>query len=102
MIYLLEFLWFLAVAVILAASPLLVRIFEYIFPRRANGSPPAAGGESVAARTDERSELRDEIHRMITLLEVGGSDISRNPDLPVEKYSRISAAAQAQQDYRPR
>jgi len=70
MIYLLEFLGFLLVAVLLAASPLLVRTVEHIRMLVRQSSREARGYESVQARADEHSEIRSEIRRMTALLEV--------------------------------
>jgi hypothetical protein len=78
MIYLLEFLGFLGVAVLLAASPLLVRTVEYIRPRIKQASPEAQGYEAFQARSDERSEIRDEIRRMTAVLEVDRRDMHRD------------------------
>jgi hypothetical protein len=69
MIYLLEFVTFLGVAVLLAASPLLARAVENILSRLRQYSREAEGYESSQARSEERSEIRDEIRRMTTILE---------------------------------
>jgi hypothetical protein len=84
MIYLLEFLGFLAVAILFAASPLLGRAVEYILPRRVKFSGEAKGHEPFQARSDqarsaERSEIRDEIRRMTAILEVDRRGIQRDP-----------------------
>jgi hypothetical protein len=80
MIYLLEFLGFLGVAILLAASPLLVRTLEYIRPRLKRSSREEANGyESFQARSDERSEIRNEIRRMTAVLEVDRRDVQRDP-----------------------
>ena len=78
MIYLLEFLGFLTVAVLLAASPLLARTVEYI---RAllQSRHEATGHESVAVRADERAEIRTEIRRMTAVLEVDRRGLQRDP-----------------------
>jgi hypothetical protein len=79
MIYLLEFLGFLGVAILLAASPLLLRTLEYIRPRLKRPSQKANGYESFQARSDERSEIRNEIRRMTAVLEVDRRDVQRDP-----------------------
>jgi hypothetical protein len=79
MIYLLEFLGFLGVAILLAASPLLVRTLEYIRPRLKRSSREANAHESFQARSDERSEIRNEIRRMTAVLEVDRRDVQRDP-----------------------
>jgi hypothetical protein len=79
MIYLLEFLGFMGVAVLLAASPLLVRTVEYIRSRRKQSSQEAQGYESFQARSDERSEIRNEIRRMTAILEVDRRGMQRDP-----------------------
>jgi hypothetical protein len=79
MIYLLEFLGFLGVVILLAASPLLVRTLEYIRPRLKRSSWEANGHESFQAGSDERSEIRNEIRRMTAVLEVDRRDVQRDP-----------------------
>jgi hypothetical protein len=80
MIYLLEFLGFLGVAVLLAASPLLARTVEHIGPRpKQSGREAAQGYEAVQRRSDERSEIRSEIRRMTTILEVDRRGMHRDP-----------------------
>ena len=79
MIYLLEFLGFLGVAILLAASPLLVRTVEYIRTLLKHPGGEATGYESVQARSEERSEIRNEIRRMTAILEVDRRDIQRDP-----------------------
>jgi len=79
MIYLLEFLGFLGVAVLLAASPLLIRTVAYTLPRRRQSSRESMGFEPSQARSDERSEIRHEIRRMTAILEVEGRGMQRDP-----------------------
>lgn len=79
MIYVLEFLGFLAVAVLLAASPLLARTIEYIRPRLKQSTEEATGLESLQARSDERVEIRNEIRRMTAMLEVERGGTQRRP-----------------------
>jgi hypothetical protein len=67
MIYLLEFLGLLAVAVALAASPLLIKFFGYLLQRGQSTSPIRAPN---MARTPEGFELRDEIRRLTEVLEM--------------------------------
>jgi len=78
MIYLLEFLGFLGVAILLAASPLLGRALEYVVPRLLKSSRETKGRESLQARSDERSEIRSEIRRMTAILEVDRRSIQRD------------------------
>jgi hypothetical protein len=70
MIYLLEFLGFLGVAALLAASPLLARTIEYLRPHLEQFGRRAEGYESSRARSDERLEIRNEIRRATAILEV--------------------------------
>jgi hypothetical protein len=79
MIYLLEFLAFLGMAVLLAASPLLIRTVEHIRSRRRQSSQQAKGYESLQAPSDERSEIRNEIRRMTAILEVDRHGMQRDP-----------------------
>jgi hypothetical protein len=79
MIYLLEFLGFLGVALLLAASPLLIRTVEYIRTLPKQSSREATGFESVQARSDEGSEIRNEIRRMTAVLEVDRRGMQRDP-----------------------
>jgi hypothetical protein len=79
MIYLLEFLGFLGVAALLAASPLLVRTVEYIRPRLKQSSRETKGYESSQAPSNERSEIRNEIRRMTAILEVDRRGMQRDP-----------------------
>lgn len=79
MIYFLEFLGFLAVAVLLAASPLLARTIEYLRPRLVLSGREASRYESKQATSDERVEIRDEIRRVTAILEVDRRGIHRNP-----------------------
>jgi hypothetical protein len=79
MIYLLEFLGFLVVAVLLAASPLLVRTVEHVRMLVKQSSRGARGYEAVQARSDEHSEIRSEIRRMTAILEVDRRGVQRDP-----------------------
>jgi hypothetical protein len=81
MIYVLEFLCFLGVAALLAASPLLVRTVEYLRPRLKQSIQEAKGYESLQTPADERSEIRNEIRRMTAILEVDrrGRGMQRDP-----------------------
>jgi hypothetical protein len=70
MIYLAEFLGFLLVCVALAASPLLIRLFEHFVrsePRAVRVAPTRAAS---GPRSKESSELRDEIRRLTQALEM--------------------------------
>jgi hypothetical protein len=69
MIYLLKFLGFLLVAVLIAASPLLLRTIEYMLPRRVKYGRNGRGNQSLQPGSEERSEIRTEIHRMTAILE---------------------------------
>lgn len=85
MIYTLEFLGLLAVALSLAASPWLVNVLGSLFstheaphgPGRATQGHATAGFNS-AASTD-RAEMRDEIRRVTNLLESGRLDPGHSP-----------------------
>jgi len=85
MIYTLEFLGLLAVALSLAASPWLVNILGSLFstheaphgPGRATQAH-ATAGLNGAASTD-RAEMRDEIRRVTNLLESGRLDSGHSP-----------------------
>jgi hypothetical protein len=79
MIYFLEFLGFLAVAILLAASPLMARAIQYIGPRFRQSTPEAEGHGSFPARSDERSEIHNEIRRMTAILEVDRRGAPRDP-----------------------
>jgi hypothetical protein len=68
MIYTLEFLALLGIAIALAASPFLIRLLESIFPADLNRSPSAGYGLARAASQDQ-SEMRDEIRRATKILE---------------------------------
>jgi hypothetical protein len=68
MIYLLEFLGLLAVAVSLAASPLLVRVLERFFPSF-DEEGHAAGYGLKGALASDHTEVRDEIRRATSILE---------------------------------
>jgi hypothetical protein len=60
MIYMLEFLGFLAVAFSLAASPVLVNLLERFFSPLDDDGRTATGYELNSALTLERAEMRDE------------------------------------------
>jgi hypothetical protein len=66
MTYLLAFLGLIGLAVILAASPLVIRLFEYLFPVTENDGPPA---KAANPQSIDRSEIRDEIRRLTAALE---------------------------------
>jgi hypothetical protein len=71
MIYLLEFFGLLLVAIALAASPLLIRLFEYLLPRRHGSAPSLAPSRaSIPSGSKESSELREEIRRLADVLEM--------------------------------
>lgn len=75
MIYMLEFVGLLAVAVALAASPLLVSMLERLFPPRDQDSHSSAGYGLSGAMLNDRSEMRDEIRRVTDILETDGSQV---------------------------
>jgi hypothetical protein len=66
MYYLLVFLGLIGVAIIVAMSPLVIRLLDYLFPIVESAGPPpkAANPQSI-----ERSEMRDEIRRLTAALE---------------------------------
>jgi hypothetical protein len=75
MIYMLEFVGLLAVAVALAASPLLVRMLERLFPPRDEDTRSTASYGLSSAMLNDRSEMRDEIRRMTNILETDRSQV---------------------------
>jgi hypothetical protein len=79
MIYVLKFLGFLLVAILIAASPLLLRTIEYFLPRRVKYSRDGRGDQSLQPRSEERSEIRNEIHRMTAILEADRRGLQRDP-----------------------
>jgi hypothetical protein len=78
MIYLLKFLGFLLAAILIAASPLVLRTIEYILPRRVKYSRDGREYQSLQPRSEERSEIRNEIHRMRAILEADRRGIPRD------------------------
>jgi hypothetical protein len=82
MIYLLEFFGFLAVAILLAAGPLLARTLEFVRVHLREAIRDAKGYESLQARSDERAEIHDEIRRMTAILEVDRRGLKRERTLP--------------------
>jgi hypothetical protein len=84
MIYLFEFLGFLAVALALAASPLLVKVLERFFPSLDEEAHAAAYGLSNAPAND-RAEVRDEIRRMTSILESSHLDMGHQRLTPTSK-----------------
>jgi hypothetical protein len=66
MSYLLAFLGLIGVAVVVAASPLVFRFFEYLFPVAERDGPPA---KTASSQSMERLEIRDEIRRLTAVLE---------------------------------
>jgi hypothetical protein len=73
MSHLLAFLGPIGVAVIVATSPLLLRIFEYLFSVAEKDGPPAKTASSrsaePSAQSMDRLEIRDEIRRLTAALE---------------------------------
>jgi hypothetical protein len=70
MIYLLEFLGLLSVAIALAASPLLIRLYEHLLPRRESGERVTASPIASTSRSNGSAELSDEIRRLTHVLEM--------------------------------
>jgi hypothetical protein len=66
MYYLLMFLGLIGVAVILAMSPLVIRLLEHLFPTAESEGPPA---KTANPKSIERSEMHDEIRRLTAALE---------------------------------
>jgi hypothetical protein len=66
MYYLLMFLGVIGVAVILAMSPLVIRLLEYLFPTAESDRPSA---KTANPQSVERSEMHDEIRRLTAALE---------------------------------
>lgn len=66
MTYLMAFLGLICVAVILTTSPLVIRLFEYLFPM-AEGR--RAASKAASLQKTERSEIREEIRRLTAVLE---------------------------------
>jgi hypothetical protein len=66
MYHLLVFLGVIAVAVVLAMSPLVIRFLEYLFSIAESDGPPAAAANPQSI---ERAEMRDEIRRLTAVLE---------------------------------
>jgi hypothetical protein len=69
MIYTLEFLALVGIAVALAASPFLFRLLESIVPGDLDRARSAAAYRPVSAAAKERLEMRDEIRRATHILE---------------------------------
>jgi hypothetical protein len=66
MYYLLVFLGLIGVAVLVAMSPLVIRLLEYRFPSAESDGLPA---RAANPHSIERSEMRDEIRRLTAALE---------------------------------
>jgi hypothetical protein len=66
MYYLLVFLGLIGVALIVAMSPLVIRLFEYFFRIAQSDGPPVKSAKRTSV---ERSEIRDEIRRLTVALE---------------------------------
>jgi hypothetical protein len=69
MYYLLVFLGLVALAVIVAMSPLVFRLLEYILPIAESEGVPA---KAASSQSIERSEMRDEIRVLTAALESRG------------------------------
>jgi hypothetical protein len=83
MIYMLEFLGLLAVAFSLAASPVLIKLIERFFPAF-DEEGHAAYGLSNAAASD-RTEVRDEIRRVTSILESSRVNVGHEGLTPTPK-----------------
>lgn len=66
MYYLLMFLGLIGVGVIVAMSPLAIRLLEYLFPIAESDHPRAKAAD---LQSIERAEMRDEIRRLTAALE---------------------------------
>ena len=77
MIYMLEFLALLGIAIALAASPFLIRLLESIVPADLNRSP-AAGYRLAGAASQDQSDMRDEIRRATKILETDRRRVVRD------------------------
>ena len=67
--YLLVFTGLIAFAAILAISPLVPRLLDYLFLSAETESPPAKAAKAANPQATERSEMRDEIRRLTAALE---------------------------------
>jgi hypothetical protein len=85
MIYMLEFLGLLGIAVALAASPFLIGLLESIFPSDLNQGRSSAGYGLASAASKERSEMRDEIRRATDILETDPRSAGRSPDSNIKR-----------------
>ena len=74
MYYLLVFLGFIGVGIIVAMSPLVIRLLEYLFPNAEGDGPPA---KAANLQSIERSEMHDEIRRLTAALETDRSGSGR-------------------------
>lgn len=84
MIYMLEFIGLLAVALALAASPLLVKVLERFFPSL-DEEAHVAGYALSNAPANDRAEVRDEIRRMTSILESSHLDTGHARLTPTSK-----------------
>jgi hypothetical protein len=84
MIYMLEFLGLLAVAVSLAASPILVNLIERFFPTFEEEGHASAYGLSNTVASD-RAEVREEIRRATSILESSRLDMRHQDMTPSAK-----------------
>jgi hypothetical protein len=64
--YLLVFLGVIGAAVIMAMSPLVIRLLEYLFSIAEGDGPPV---KAAKPQSTERSEIHDEIRRLTAALE---------------------------------
>jgi hypothetical protein len=62
------------VAVILAASPLMIRLVVYLFAGGKSDGPPA---RAASPQVIERSEVRDELQRLTASLETDRRGVGR-------------------------
>jgi hypothetical protein len=75
--YLLAFLGLIAVAIVLATSPLVIRLIEFLLPAAHSDRPPA---RTANAQAVERSEVRDELRRLTAALETDRRSAGRVKD----------------------
>jgi hypothetical protein len=87
MIYMLEFLGLLAVAISLAASPMLIKVLERFFPSLDEEGHAATYGLNNVLGSD-RAEVRDEIRRVTSILESSRLNIGHQGPTPRPKSNR--------------
>lgn len=78
MYYLLVFVGLVGVAVIVAMSPLMIRLIQCLLPVRGNDGPQTG---AVSPQSIDRSEIRDEIRRLTAALEMDRRGTGRTKGL---------------------